>query len=113
MPESEIVVDGALGSDVWKKGEKESKTGYIEGGAITANAGASTGFFSFYVAIGSTLVLDDAGDIVSGGDKARVPRGIWKYLFMTRSETENEPKVKEFQFEKLSEFTISRQKSMK
>ena len=40
MPESEIVVDGAVSSDDWKKGEKESKAGDIEGGAIIANVAA-------------------------------------------------------------------------
>ena len=57
-------------------------------------------------------MLDNAGDIVLSCDKPRVPRGIWKYLFMIRNENENECKVEDFRCEKVSEFTISRQQSI-
>ena len=49
MPESEIVVDGALSSDDWKKEEKESKTGDIEGGAV----GLKVGFGYFAAGLGN------------------------------------------------------------
>ena len=68
-----------MNSDDGRMDQKESETRDNEGGAITANAAAVVaavqraidvrghvlgfGYFSFYDAVRSTLVPDDAGDM--------------------------------------------------
>ena len=56
------------------------------------------GFFSFYDAVRSTLLLDYVGDMMLCGDMQRVDRvlrGISQYLFMIRNENEHDSKVED------------------